>query len=190
MKGEIIFFLWPLYETYNIFFLWRPFSSPMIRVPHLIQVLCDVAHKEINFKTMIWNIGLRIISNTTIANPSPLNTPVLDISLPVQRLPSLIPYRGRQPTLLPVITLSGMEWMPTIPKSMNLNQYYFSPGYWDWQIQRGYCLKVSPHLSTAFSERNLVWALKELKHISWSLGVQQLLQCCCQCSLHSGPEDP
>ena len=47
-----------------IFFLWITFSSTIISVPPLIQVLCQVAYKEIHFMTMIGKSEIQLEKTT------------------------------------------------------------------------------------------------------------------------------
>ena len=46
------YFSRPLYEVCILSFSF--FSSPIIRVPPDVQVLCQAAHNDIHFKTIIW----------------------------------------------------------------------------------------------------------------------------------------
>ena len=43
----------PSYATYFIFFLSRQCCTPNLCVPTVVQILCQVAHKDIHFMTII-----------------------------------------------------------------------------------------------------------------------------------------
>ena len=57
----------PLYETHIIFFLSRSFSSPSIWVAIVLQILYQVAHKDIYVKLITWKTEIQPQKTTNMA---------------------------------------------------------------------------------------------------------------------------